>query len=146
VRQALKTRDDWLTEAIGRTTSRLSRRSVLAKGGGFIATAFATAVLGPLNGKDEAFAAISTCHPPCGEYCSGCTRAGGCPSCMVNCTSSDPFGRGTRCCPHASGWWYTRSAKGTRVLCRDCRVMYGPCSCTKEWCEGFCGCRSTIRY
>lgn len=148
MRQGLKTRDDRLTEAIGRTSSRLSRRSALAKGGGFMASAFAMAVLGPLNGKDKAFASSYECHPPCGQTCSGCTPAGGCPSSMVVCTSSDPYGGadGDDCCIYGSGWWYTAGSAGKRHLCRDCRAKFCPCCCNEDCCSGFCACRSTILY
>jgi hypothetical protein len=142
-------RDERLTLAIGRTTTRLSRRSFIAKATAAMAGGVAAVVYGPLAGKESAFASTFTCSPPCGGYCSGCSSSADCPAGHVNCTSSDSFGgllTGHGCCTYASGWWYTAGAAGARHKCRDCRVTFCPCCCTSGCCSGFCGCRSTIHF
>lgn len=141
-----KSRDERAAEVIARATTRLSRRSILAKGAGVLAAAFGIAVFGPLGERREAFASTYACSPPCGRYCSGCSSYGGCPTGMQTCYINDPFDPNRWCCVYSSGWWYTAGSAGNRHLCRDCRVTYCPCCCNSSCCYGFCGCRSTVHY
>src|SRR5438552_10432812 len=91
----MSSRDLRVQNAASTVTRRINRRYFLNRAAGTVAGAFATAVLGPLAGKQQAFASTYPCYPPCGYYCGGCSSTANCPTSpiyTITCTSSDPIG------------------------------------------------------
>lgn len=134
-------RDERFQLAAARSTRRLDRRRFLNLSSKGVAAAVGALVLGVRN-AGPAFA-HGTCYFPGGRACSGCGASSSCPGGYVTCTTANNLGC-TEACPHAGGWWYTGTAPN-RHQCRDCRVLYCPCTCAPNY-YGFCGCKSTTHY
>ncbi len=135
-----KTRDEAFQLQVARASRRLDRRRFIGISSKGVAAAVAMAVLGTKN-AGPAFA-HGTCYPPGGHYCTGCGADSTCPAAYITCNTSTAYGCGQ--CIYSSGWWYTGTAP-YRHKCRDCRVLYCPCTCAPNY-YGLCGCKSTTHY
>jgi hypothetical protein len=117
---------------IGRASRGVDRRAFLSRAAGAAAGAIAAVVVGPLGNLEHAYADHGLCIPPRGEYCSGCSAEGNCPSGYSTCTTRN----GCTQCTHSSGYWFTGFCN-EQTLCRDC---------IRTGCDGICGCVSKKHY
>jgi len=135
-------RDEKFQLTTARLARRMNRRSFLRMTSGGIAGGVAAMVLGIKEAKPAFAHSTDICYPPGGNYCSGCGADSTCPTAYITCTPYEDWCGGL--CPYWSGWWYTGTYPN-RHKCRDCRVLYCPCSCYPYY-HGYCGCKSTLHY
>jgi hypothetical protein len=135
---------------------KMNRRNFVYKLAMGITATIATMLIKPIGGLETALAHGTACYPPHGQFCSGCTTSGGCPSGYVTCTSSNVYSDCKHLCPYSSGFWYSEGSNKGHI-CRDCKTtLYGPVGYPwySECAKGaqisgkltLCGCRGGTHY
>lgn len=105
---------------------KMSRRNFVYKFAMGVTASIAAMLIRPIGGLETAFAHGTPCNPPHGQFCSGCTSSGGCPTNYVTCTTKNAPSSCPGWCPYDSGFWYSEGGSSGHI-CRDCQItLFGP--------------------